>query len=74
LPLGYQQYKEYASPLLSVDSDEYDLQTSPTLLWMPSVRFDDAGKSIDLKFPVKPEYRVIIEGLSDNGDIISETL
>ena len=74
LPLGYQEYKEYASPLLSVDTDEYDLETKPTLLWLPSVKFDEKGQSIDLKFPVKPEYRVIIEGLSDNGDIISETL
>lgn len=74
LPKGYQQYKEYASPILSVDTDEYDLQTHPTLLWLPSVRFDDKGKSIDLKFPVKSNYHVIIEGVSDNGDIISETL
>ncbi len=74
LPLGYQQYKEYASPLLSVDVDEYDLQTHPTLLWLPSVKFDDSGKTIDLKLPLKSQYRVIIEGLTDNGEIISETL
>ena len=74
LPLGYQQYKEYASPILSVDADEYDLQTKPTLLWLPSVRFDASGKSIDLKFPISSEYRVIIEGLSENGGIISEIL
>ncbi|MDE6553731.1 MAG: hypothetical protein K2K98_12360 [Muribaculaceae bacterium] len=74
LPLGYQQYKEYASPILSVDTDEYDLQTKPTLLWLPSVKFDGKGKSIDLKFPIKPDYRVIVEGVADNGDIISETL
>lgn len=73
LPLGYQQYKEYASPLLSVDADEYDLQTHPTLLWLPSVKFDDNGKSIDLKFPIRPDYRIVIEGLSDNGDIILES-
>ena len=73
LPLGYQQYKEYASPILSVDADEYDLQTKPTLLWLPSVRFDASGKSIDLKFPIRPDYRIVIEGISDNGDIISET-
>lgn len=29
--------------------------------------------AIDLKFQIRPEYRIIIEGLSDNGDIISET-
>lgn len=73
LPLGYQQYKEYASPLLSVDADEYDLQTNPTLLWLPSVKFDDTGTEIDLKFPIKSNYKVIIEGLTDYGDIISET-
>ncbi len=72
LPLGYQKYKEYASPLLSVDTDEYDLQTHPTLLWLPSVKFDENGKSIDLKFPIKSNYKVIIEGIADNGDIISE--
>ncbi|MDE7351188.1 MAG: carboxypeptidase-like regulatory domain-containing protein, partial [Muribaculaceae bacterium] len=74
LPLGYQQYKEYASPILSVDTDEYDLQTKPTLLWLPSVKFDGNGKSIDLKFPIKSDYRVIVEGVADNGDIISESL
>lgn len=74
LPLGYQQYKEYASPILSVDTDEYDLQTKPTLLWIPSVKFDGSGKDIDIKFPIRPEYRVIVEGLSDNGDIIHRNL
>ncbi len=72
LPLGYQEYKEYASPMLSVDSDEYDLQTHPTLLWLPSVKFDENGKSIDLKFPIKSDYQVIIEGISDNGNVIFE--
>ncbi|MDE5585193.1 MAG: hypothetical protein K2I92_02490, partial [Muribaculaceae bacterium] len=74
LPLGYQEYKEYASPILSVDTDEYDLQTHPTLLWLPSVKFDNTGKTIQLKHPVKSDYSVIIEGISDNGDIISEIL
>ncbi|MDE5812994.1 MAG: carboxypeptidase-like regulatory domain-containing protein, partial [Muribaculaceae bacterium] len=73
LPLGYQQYKEYASPILSVDSDEYDLQTHPTLLWLPSVKFDDSGKAIDLKFPMRSDYRIVIEGLADDGTIILET-
>ncbi|MDE7418828.1 MAG: hypothetical protein K2N35_01310 [Muribaculaceae bacterium] len=72
LPLGYQKYKEYASPLLSIDTDEYDLQAYPTLLWLPSVKFDEKGKSINLKFPIKSGYKVIIEGITDNGDIISE--
>lgn len=72
LPLGYQKHKEYASPMLSVDTDEYDIQTHPTLLWLPSVKFDENGKSIDLKFPIKPDYKVIVEGISDNGDIIYE--
>ncbi|MDE6017970.1 MAG: hypothetical protein K2G85_04055 [Muribaculaceae bacterium] len=73
LPLGYQHYKEYASPLLSIDTDEYELQSHPTLLWIPSAKFDENGKSINLKFPIKSNYKVIIEGISDNGDIISET-
>ncbi|MDE6380764.1 MAG: carboxypeptidase-like regulatory domain-containing protein [Muribaculaceae bacterium] len=73
LPLGYQKYKEYASPILSVDSDEYDLQTHPTLLWLPSVKFDDSGKVIDLKFPVRSDYRLVIEGLADDGGIIFES-
>ncbi|MDE5871382.1 MAG: hypothetical protein K2H22_05545, partial [Muribaculaceae bacterium] len=73
LPLGYQEYKEYASPMLSIDADEYDLQTHPTLLWLPSVKFDETGHSIDMKFPLKSDYRVIIEGVADNGDIISES-
>lgn len=73
LPLGYQQYKEYASPILSVDSDEYDLQTHPTLLWLPPVKFDDSGKAIDLKFPMRSDYRIVIEGLADDGTIILET-
>ncbi|MDE6637692.1 MAG: hypothetical protein K2K32_05595, partial [Muribaculaceae bacterium] len=74
LPLGYQKYKEYASPLLTIDSDEFDLQTHPTLLWLPAVRFDENGKTISLKFPVKSNYSIIIEGITDKGDIISETL
>lgn len=74
LPLGYQQYKEYASPILSEDFKEYEMQTHPTLLWLPSVKFDEHGKAIDLKFPLKSDYRLIIEGITDNGDIISETL
>lgn len=74
LPLGYQEYKEYMSPILSVDFDDYDIETAPTLLWLPSVKFDGGGKSIDLKFPIKSNYKVFVEGLTDNGDIISETL
>ncbi|MDE6342735.1 MAG: hypothetical protein K2K93_10485 [Muribaculaceae bacterium] len=73
LPLGYQQYKEYSSPILSVDTDEYDLQSHPTLLWLPSVKFDGSGKDIELKHPIRSDYRVIIEGLSDNGEVICET-
>ncbi|MDE6290295.1 MAG: hypothetical protein K2M16_02065 [Muribaculaceae bacterium] len=73
LPLGYQEYKEYASPMLSIDTDEYDLQTHPTLLWLPSVKFDETGKTIDLKLPLKSDYKVIIEGIYDNGDIILDT-
>lgn len=60
--------------MLSVDSDEYDLQTSPTLLWIPSVKFDEKGNSVDLKFPVKSDYKVIIEGLSDDGNIIFDNI
>ncbi|MDE6806040.1 MAG: carboxypeptidase-like regulatory domain-containing protein, partial [Muribaculaceae bacterium] len=46
LPLGYQKHKEYSSPILSVDADDYDLQTQPTLMWIPSVKFDEAGETI----------------------------
>ena len=74
LPLGYQKYKEYASPLLSVDMDEYDLQTHPTLLWLPSVRFDGNSHDIDLKSPVSSDYQILIEGLTEEGEIISEVL
>lgn len=74
LPLGYQEYKEYSSPLLAVDADEYDLQTHPTLLWIPSIKFDGTGKAIDLNFPLRSNHRIIIEGLTDTGDIISEIL
>lgn len=70
LPLGYQNYKEYASPMLSVDTDEYDLQTQPTLLWLPSVKFDEAGKSIDLKFPINSNHRIVVEGVADDGELI----
>lgn len=74
LPLGYQRYKEYASPLLSSDSDEYDLATHPTLLWLPRVRFDGNGHSINLKSKISPDYQIIIEGITDDGEIISEVL
>ena len=74
LPLGYQKHKEYSSPILSVDADDYDLQTQPTLMWIPSVKFDEAGETICLSHEIKPEYRIIIEGISDNGDVISDVL
>lgn len=74
LPLGYQNYKEYSSPMLSVDADEYDIQTQPTILWLPSVKFDESGKTIDLKFPVNTNHRVVIEGVAENGDIICDVL
>lgn len=69
IPLGYQKYKEYANPMLSADADAYDLQSSSTLLWLPSVRFDGQGTDIELKLPVKAEYDVIIEGVSDDGPV-----
>lgn len=69
VPLGYQKYKEYASPLLSSTVDAYDLQNASTLLWLPSVRFGGDGTDIELKLPLRPEYDVIIEGISDEGPI-----
>ncbi|MDE6291895.1 MAG: TonB-dependent receptor plug domain-containing protein, partial [Muribaculaceae bacterium] len=69
VPLGYQKYKEYASPLLSSSADAYDLQNASTLLWLPSVRFDGDGKDIELKLPLSPEYDIIIEGISDEGPL-----
>lgn len=69
IPLGYQRYKQYASPLLSSSADAYDLQGASTLLWLPSVIFDEKGKEIELKLPIQPDYKVIIEGTSDMGPI-----
>ena len=70
VPLGYQKYKEFASPLLSAETDAYDLQTSPTLLWIPSVRFDGKGTDLNLGHPVIPDYDIVIEGVSDGGMIL----
>lgn len=69
IPLGYQRYKQYASPLLSSSTDAYDLQGASTLLWLPSVVFDEKGKEIELKLPIQSDYKVIIEGISDIGPI-----
>ena len=74
LHLGYQRYKEYASPMLSMDMDEYDLQTHPTLLWLPSFRFDGKGHTINLNSPLSSDFQIFIEGLTDDGVIISEKL
>lgn len=69
IPLGYQKYKEYASPMLSSTTDAYDLENASTLLWLPSVRFDGEGTAVELKIPILPEYEVIIEGISEAGPI-----
>lgn len=69
VPLGYQKYKEYASPLLSSTTNANDLENALTLLWLPSVRFDGDGTDIELLLPIKPKYEVIIEGISENGPI-----
>ena len=73
IPLGYQKYKEYASPMLSSTTDAYDLDNASTLLWLPSVRFDGEGADIELKIPLRPEYEVIIEGISDGGPIYEKS-
>lgn len=69
IPLGYQKYKEYASPLLSSETDAYDLRKSPTLLWLPTVKFGESGKEITLKIPSASGYEITIEGISDKGII-----
>lgn len=69
IPLGYQKYKEFASPLLSTESDVYDLQTNATLLWIPSIRFDERGREINLTLPLPSECDIIIEGISNDGPI-----
>lgn len=72
LPLGYQNYKEYASPLLCIDVDDYDIQSKPTLLWLPSVKFEEDGETIKLTHPISSGSNIIVEGLMDNGVIIAE--
>lgn len=69
LPLGYQRYKEYVSPLLSSEAVEDELDMNSTLLWLPSVKFDKNGKDLTLSMPVTKDYTIEIEGLTDN-DII----
>ncbi|MDE6380750.1 MAG: hypothetical protein K2L11_09775 [Muribaculaceae bacterium] len=73
IPLGYQKYKEYASPILTIDTDVERDQSEQTLLWLPSVKFDDEGETIELKNPVKTGYRLILEGIDENGDFIYES-
>ena len=72
IPLGYQKYKEYSSPMLSSATAAYDLDNASTLLWLPSVRFDGEGTDIDLKLPAKGNYKIIIEGISDEGPIFEK--
>ena len=72
VPLGYQKYKEYSSPMLSSATAAYDLDNASTLLWLPSVRFDGEGTDIDLKLPAKGNYKIIIEGISDEGPIFEK--
>lgn len=69
IPLGYQKYKEFSSPLLSSEADPYDLQTNTTLLWLPAVRFDESGTEIKLTHTVPSNCDIIIEGISNKGPI-----
>lgn len=73
IPLGYQKYKEYASPILSSEADEYDIKQTPTLMWIPSVRFVNTDSEINLKFPLSYDCDIIVEGISSDG-IISNVL
>ena len=41
-------------------------------IWLPSVRFDGEGTDIDLKLPAKGDYKIIIEGISDEGPIFEK--
>ena len=59
--------------MLSSTTDAYDLDNASTLLWLPSVRFDGEGADIELKIPLRPEYEVIIEGISDGGPIYEKS-
>lgn len=75
IPLGYQkykEYKEYASPILSSEADEYDIKQSPTLMWIPSVRFGNTDSEINLKFPLSYDCDIIVEGISSDGIISNE--
>lgn len=73
IPLGYQKYKEYASPLLSSEPDAYEIKRSPTLLWVPSVKFGYSGSEIKLNFSLSQDYDIIVEGISSDG-IIRDSL
>lgn len=69
LPLGYQEHKEYASPLLASDLNEYELETQPTVLWIPSIKLSELS-DLRLKHKIGPDHEVRLEGVSPDGQII----
>ena len=77
IPLGYQQAAHFYAPVYETpeqtDSSLPDLRT--TIFWKPNVQFSEQGEAV-INFytaDTPTTYRVIGEGVSDNGMLIRLT-
>lgn len=68
---GYNQSKEFYSPDYSFSNEFIDFDNRNTILWIPTVTFDEEGKS-EISFYTSDEvgeYIIHCEGISENNMI-----
>ncbi|KAA6325492.1 hypothetical protein EZS27_025302 [termite gut metagenome] len=74
-PLGYQRPVEFYSPKYDTPEKKNDKTEDlrRTIFWKPDIKTDQEGTSFSFYSSDTPTtYSVVIEGLSDKGDIIYE--
>lgn len=68
-PLGYQKPAEFYTPKYEL-SESSDYLTRSTLHWIPVKLIDDSDMRLSIPSTIN-DVAVQIEGIDDNGDIIS---
>lgn len=73
-PLGYMPPKNLGSFSRPKENDRVDMRT--TLFWSPYVKLSTDGKASIRFYPsdTSKRYRITIQGISDNGQIISKEI
>lgn len=76
-PLGYQLPAEFYSPVYETprQKENKDADTRSTIFWKPDIE-TDAGGNATFSFyasDIPATYTLVIEGITDKGDIIFET-